>query len=61
MSELPRCCPYCTQEDFEEAAKELVAAEREACAKIADEHNCEDYDCLCEIHIAAAIRARGAK
>ena len=36
-----------------------AAEEREACAKIADDHECDCYDDLCQVPIAAAIRARG--
>lgn len=36
-----------------------VTAEREACAKLADDHQCYGHGVLCQHHIAGAIRHRG--
>jgi len=38
--------------------KKLVAAEREACAKVCEEYSGPDYDTVSDI-LAATIRARG--
>ncbi len=48
----------CAQIDsWEDGWQSGVAAERERCARIAADHECDGYDCLCYHVIAYRIRS----
>lgn len=48
----------CSLEELKAFESLVRADEREACAKVCDDYNGEDYDTVSDI-LAAAIRARG--